>query len=227
MADWKERESDRYSHDKWYQNIWFHHKWKILITTLVIAIIGILFFSSNMTDPVDMYVLFITETPEIYKEKVTALSTVLAEYANDKNGDGEVSVFVENLYVGDEFDSANVYQNKEKIMTTLRSGDCMFLIADEVGAQYLIEAEACADITSKIPQDPDGTVEFEGKAWAWLGSDFKESNDMLKKAFGDTQLFFTLRVFEGTIAELTERSSKNFENAEDLLVSIITNTKAE
>lgn len=227
MADWKERETDRYSHDKWYQNIWFHHKWTIILSVLIVSFIAVLFFSSSMKDPVDMYVLFITETPEIYQEKVTALSTVLSKYANDKNGDGEVSVFVENLYVGDEFDSANVYMNKEKIMTTLRSGDCMFIISDEVGAQYLIEADACADITSKLSEEADGSINFDGKAWNWSESDFKESNEMLKKAFSDTPLYFSIRIFEGTIAEVTDHARKNYENAVDLLDAIATNTKAE
>ena len=227
MAEWKERESDRYSHDKWYENIWYHHKFHIIIGAILIVVIAILFYSSNMNDPTDMYILYITETPEVYTEKTDALTNALTQYAEDKNGDGKVVLMIENLYVGEEFDSANVYTNKEKIMTALRSGDCMFIISDDAGAQYLAESEACADLTSKIPEEHGGTLEFNNTAWNWNGSEFKESNTQLKNIFGNLELYFSTRIYEGTIAELTENSRENHELAENLLNAIVTNTKPE
>lgn len=227
MANWKEREYDKYSHDKWYQNTWFHYKTPIVAGIVIIAILSVLFFSSNMTDPTDIYILYITESPEIYKEKTDSLSEILTQYTKDANNDGKKIVYIENIYVGDEFDAANVYTNKEKIMTALRSGDCMFIISDEVGALYLEEAEACADLTDKLPENYDGTLEFEGRAWNWNDSSFKQSNEILTKTFGTSPLYFSLRVYEGTVAELTDHSKNNYEVAKSLFDSLVTNTKPE
>lgn len=227
MAEWKEREADRYSHDKWYENIWYHHKFHIIVGVLLIAFIAILFYSSNMNDPTDMYILYITETPEVYTEKTDALTSVLTEYAEDKNGDGKVVLYIENIYIGEEFDSANVYTNKEKIMTALRSGDCMFIIAEAYGAEYIKDSESCAEIASNFPENVTGSFEYDGTMWNWNGSDFKESNTQLKTIFGDLDLYFGTRVYEGTIAELTENSKENHEAAEKLLNAIVTNTKPE
>ena len=94
MAEWKEREIDRYKHDKWYQNIWFHHKGPIIAIVLAVVILGVLLYSSHMTDPTDIYILHITESPEVYKEKTISLNETITKYAEDKNGDGKITVYI-------------------------------------------------------------------------------------------------------------------------------------
>ena len=226
MAQWKEREADRYSHDKWYQNIWYHHKFHIILGVMMVAFGAILFFSTNMKDTTDMYILYITDSPEVYTEKTETLKSILSQYAEDKNGDGEVSLFIENLYIGEEFDSANVYKNKEKIMTALRSGNSMFVIADKVGAQYLKEADVCEDLTKIIPFN-ENYSETDGNMWNWTDSDFRIKNNEFYGIFDNISLYFGIRKFEGTILELTDTAKKNYETAENLLIAIISNTKPE
>lgn len=227
MAQWKEREADRYSHDKWYENIWFHYKTHILMGLLLVAVVLVLIFSSGSNDKTDMYILYITETPIVYEEKSTLLKQTLCEYAQDVNGDGELNITLENLYIGEEFDSVNVYKNKEKIMTALRTGSCMFIVADEVGAMYLTEGESCADIRDKVPAEEADHLAFDGRLWDWTGTEFKESNEMFGMIFEDSPLYFGIRIYENTIAELTEDSKMNFAAAESLLKAIVTNTKPE
>ena len=227
MANWTEREADKYSHDKWYENFWYHHKAHVLIGIAVIAVIVTMFMSYNWQDPTDMYILFITESPEVYKEKAMALTNILSEYAGDKNGDGEVNIFIDNVYIGSEFDATNVFKNKEKIMTKLRSGDCMFVIAEDYGAEYLLEGGSCADITGLFPDVAEGSIEYDGTMWNWDNSAFRNSNSDFYLAFGEMSLYFGLRVYEGTIAELTDNSKENYQLAEDLLKAIVTNTKPE
>lgn len=227
MAQWKEKEADRYSHDKWYENIWFHHKFHILIGALLVIFIAVLFFSTNMNDTTDMYILFVTDSPEIYTEKTETLKSILTQYASDKNGDGEVLLYIENLYIGEEFDSANVYKNKEKIMTALRSGNSMFVIADNIGAQYLIAADVCADLTEIITENGAENLDLDGKMWNWTDSEFKSENNEFYEMFDDIPLYFGIRVFEGTISELTENATQNYEMAKDLLFAIASNSKPE
>ena len=116
MDKWKEREADRYSHDKWYENIWYHHKFHIIIGVVVVLFLAVMIYSSNMKDPSDMYIFFLTESPEVYTEKEDTLTEILTEYAKDKNGDGEINIQIHNIYIGEEFDAANVFKNKEFLM---------------------------------------------------------------------------------------------------------------
>lgn len=222
-----EREADRYSHDKWYENFWYHYKFHTIVGAVLILFIAIMFFSSNMRDPVDMYILFITESPEVYTEKEDALTKVLTEYAADKNGDGEVNLYIQNIYIGEEFDSTNVYQNKSFIMTSLRSGDCMFVISEDYGAQYLFDGEACSNLTSVFPEYADENLAYEGTMWNWSDSDFWKEHSEFYKAFGEMPIYFGLRTFEGTIAETTDHAKENYKAAKDLLNAIISNTKPE
>ncbi len=227
MAQWKEREADRYPHDKWYENIWYHHKFHIIFGVMLIVFIAVLFFSTRMNDPTDMYILYITDSPEVYTEKTDTLKEVLTKYAEDKNGDGEVTLFIENLYIGEEFDTANTFKNKEKIMTALRSGNSMFVIADGVGAQYLEAADVCADLTEVLPETYTENLDMNGKMWNWADTDFRMKNNVFYEMFDDTTLYFGIRQFEGTVAELTDSAKNNYEMAEKLLTAIATNTKSE
>ena len=228
MEKWKERESDRYSHDKWYENIWYHHKFHIILGAILLAFIIVIFYSTRMNDPTDMYIFLVTDSPDVYTERTTTLTKALTPYAEDKNGDGKVVLFIENLYIGEEFDAANTYKNKEKIMTALRSGNSMFIIADSSGAEYLTSADVCADLTKILPEKYAQDIVMDGQLWDWAYSDFKvKNNNVLYDIFGDMHLYFGIRQFEGTIAELTASASKNYEMAKNLLIALASNTKAE
>lgn len=91
-----------------------------------------------------MCVLYVTEKPANYKLIVgeteddvtvegdkTAVSkweTHLAGLSEDLDKNGKTVVEVENLYVGDEKDkSDSVRDNKEKIITLVRTAESMFL----------------------------------------------------------------------------------------------------
>ncbi len=227
MAKWKEREQDRYSHDKWYENIWYHHKFHIIVGAVLLLFLAVTIYSSNMTDPADLYIFFLTESPEVYTEKEDTLTEILTEYAGDKNGDGIVNLYIHNIYIGEEFDDTNVYKNKEFLMTSLRSGDCMLVISEDYGAQYLLDGEVCSDLAQVFPEMTEENFAYEGKMWDWTNSDFWNENNKLYKAFGEIPLYFGLRAFEGTIAETTDHAKKNYNAAKDLLEAIITNTKPE
>ena len=60
----------------------------------MVIFIAVLFFSTNMNDTTDMYILFVTDSPEIYTEKTETLKSILTQYASDKNGDGEVLLYI-------------------------------------------------------------------------------------------------------------------------------------
>lgn len=228
MAKWKEREADKYTHDKWYRNTWFHYGTVIIVAAVVIVIAVILVFSNSMNDETDMYIFYITSSPNVYTEKVSAIQDTLTKYAPDKNGDGKTVIYVENLYVGDEYDSSAVYKNKEKIMTALRAGSCMFVVADEVGIQYLTGGDSLAELSSSVlTGNYSGQLEYDGCAWEWTGSAFRNGNAAFGCFDSDEKLYFGVRVYENTLATYTESTRKNYAAAETLLKNIASNTLPE
>jgi len=213
----EERESDRYIKEKWYKNIWYHYKIPIIIVLFLSVTISMFIYSSTTKEQNDLYIIYVTENPEVYTEKIDALCSTVAKYAEDTNGDGKVIVFFDNIYIGADNQDDVIYKNKEKIMTVLRSGNCMFLACDEYGLNYLTEADAFYDLSEMT----DNTTE-DGKAYIVNGTSFMDKDTMVK---WNSDLYFGLRIYEGTIAELLPNSQQNFEKSKAVLERIINDTE--
>ena len=123
-----QREADKYVKDKWYKNIWYHYKIPICLIGFFAFALFFFAYSSVTKEKIDLYVMYITEDPEVYTEKVNALESTLSLYTDDKTGDGEIVVFVDNIFIGDDHEDDVVYQNKERIMTAHRAGSCMLIL---------------------------------------------------------------------------------------------------
>lgn len=209
----QEREADRYIKDKWYKNIWYHYKIPICLTLFFAVTLFFFIYSSVTKDETDLYVMYITEDPEVYTEKISALQNTLALYTEDVTGDGEVVVFVDNIYVGSVHEDDVIYENKEKIMTTLRAGTCMLVLCDDVGLDYLIEAEALCDLAVELPD-----MGVDGYFYDLGNSEFAEKETMPE---WNNELYIALRVYKGTIAEIIPSSQTNFEYARNTFENIL------
>ena len=212
-----ERESDRYVKDKWYKNIWYHHKLPIIIALFLVLTISLLIYTSLTKSNIDIHVLYITADPEVYSEKVFDLQNTLMLYAEDWSEDGKINVFVENIFVGSYHETDITYENKERIMTLLRSGSCFLILTDDVGLQYMESSDALCDLSEEIPD-------------AQLSGDFVNLNDypFLQNPTitdWDRSLYMSLRRYKGTIAELSAQTQINFEKARTIFVNIINDTK--
>jgi hypothetical protein len=204
MAEF-EREADRYIKDKWYKNIWYHYK--IPICLVLFAAVTIFFFaySAVTKETIDLYVMYITEDPEVYTEKINALEQTLALYTEDRTGDDEIVVFVDNVFVGSAHEDDVVYQNKERIMTALRAGTCMLILCDDDGLKYMTEAEALCDLSVELPE-----MGLEGFYYTLTDTPFMQKNSMPE---WNNELYVSLRVYKGTVAELIPSSQTNFDHA--------------
>ncbi|MDF2685063.1 MAG: putative rane protein [Clostridia bacterium] len=200
---------------KW-SNFWYYHKYHVIIIAFGVFVFFFLLFSFLFKEKVDLRIFYITEDPVVFTEKVVNVTNAIKKYTPDLDGDGEVVVRVENIFIGEKHDSSAVYENKKKLMTIMRAGDCMFLIADKIGMEYLLEGESLADI-SDIATD----MYFGGMGWRVNDSEF-----MLQELNGfEDELYMGLRVYEGTFAQLWPESKENFKFSKEVLTNIIKNEK--
>lgn len=208
-----ERESDRYIKDKWYKNIWYHYKIPICLVLFFAVTLFFFVYSSVTKEKIDLYVMYITEDPEVYTEKINALEKTLALYTEDRTDDGEVIVFVDNVFVGSAHEDDVVYQNKERIMTALRAGTCMLILCDDEGLKYMTEAEAFCDLSSELPD-----MDISGMYYVLNDTPFMQKESMPE---WNNELYASLRVYKGTVAELIPSSQTNFEHAKNTLKNVI------
>lgn len=149
----------------------------------------------------------------IYKEDVDYICKFLESSGEDLNGDGKVTVNINCINIeGDRTTVNEIQSHKEQILTALRTGDCMLLISDITGTEFLTEAEALEDISELSDK-----TEFNGTVLP-LNGYFKEK---IGKAKDDIPIYISLRVFTGTMAQMSEEKKNDFENARNLIENII------
>ena len=211
----QEREADKYVKDKWYQNIWYHHKAKIIIVLFLAVAIFAFVYSSLTKSDIDLYVIYITADPEVFGERISSLETTVGIFTQDITNDGRINVFVDNVYIGANHEADQVYKNKERIMTNLRAGTCFLILSDETGLEYLISSDTLCSLEEEFP-DSELT-------WNYL--DLHETHFFERPLMEDFEgnLFMSLRQFKGTIAELNSNSLKTFEQSKDVFMNIFTN----
>ncbi|MBQ4628738.1 MAG: hypothetical protein IJB44_06640 [Clostridia bacterium] len=212
MAEYQ-READKYVKDKWYKNIWYHYKIPICLIGFFAFALFFFVYSSVTKEKIDLYVMYITEDPEVYTEKVNALESTLSLYTEDKTGDGEIVVFVDNIFIGDDHEDDVVYQNKERIMTALRAGSCMLILCDGVGLEYMTEAEALCDLSEEFPD-----IDLDGNYYTLNETSFMQKDTMVD---WNNDLYISLRLYKGTVAELIPSSQVNFEHAKTTVSNVI------
>lgn len=230
MNAYSEREADRYvdpneTKSEKFRRLWDYYRLPVLFILAIALILGYLFFTLITKEKNDMYVLYVTESPANYKlvddgsgnvvvegdkTAVSKWESLFADYASDADGNGKTVVAVENLYVGAENDLSDaVRDNKEKIITLVRTAESMLFLCDERGITYLSSIGALEDLSGMV----DHTV-FDGKAVAVSDQTAKDL------ALGDTKLYFALRSFSGTAAEQSEEKQVAFSHAKQVLFAL-------
>ncbi len=95
----------------WWENFWYHHKWKVVFGGAFLAIAAFLVVHTlQRTEPDYMICLVANEGVHPYAD--ARLEEILEQYGEDLNGDGEVLVEIQCLNVGMGTDGAT---NPERV----------------------------------------------------------------------------------------------------------------
>jgi hypothetical protein len=211
----QEREADKYVKDKWYQNIWYHYKVHICVVIFIAITAFAFIYSTTTKSNIDLYVIYITADPEVYGERISYLENTIGMFVEDVTNDGRVNVFVENIYIGPNHETDQVYKNKERIMTNLRAGTCFLILSDETGLEYLISSDTVCNLKDEFPEN-----EIVGYYVDLRNTHFFERTLMED---WEGNIFMSLRHFRGTIAEMNSNSVKTFEHSKNVFLNIFNN----
>lgn len=156
-----------------------------------------------------------SEEPQIYlyQKDIDYIQKYLESVGDDLNGDGEVEVSINCINIEGNRDTVSEIQtHKEQILTALRTGECMILLGDSVGMDFLYEADALEDLSSF-----SDTSDYDGRA-VFLNPYFSEKigNDE-----NDIPIYIGLRYFTGTLAQTFDDKVEDFENAKNLVLNIL------
>lgn len=199
---------------KW-ENFWYHHKWTFWGCVFGLVALAIVITQMVTSVSPDHRVLLITENS--YMSGTTKqLENLLAQYATDLNGDGEVVVSVQNCLYGEKARRTN-NSGPQMVQAHLLAGDVMFFIWDEDSYQLFMEGvgpqlEEGVEFLSDIPCQGRGIIE-EGKLYTWE-FDYRrlDFEGVLPK-----KLYFGIRAPQGTAADSKELHDQSLKLLEDFI----------
>ena len=213
-------------------NFWYYHKYHVIIAVVAVAVLIYLSTSLVMKEKYDYEIICVLQNPVItrengdylsdgsdektyiYEEDSDYLKRYLESVGDDLNGDGKVTVSISYINIeGNRETATEIQKHKEQILTALRTGECMILLGDKTGFDFLSEADALEDLSSltRVP------LAYDGKALLL--------NDRLGEKIGrgdeDIPIYIGLRVFNGTLAQMSDQKKEDFANAEKLIENIL------
>lgn len=199
------------------ENIWYHYKSYIIAGFFLLGTLVVCLHSCVTKPKFDIHVYYVTGTSPVYNEQLAWIETALSSHCKDVNGDGEVTVAVTSLKVGKNVDPSE----RAKYLNAVQAGEVMLLFGDEAGINYLYQNGYLQPLT-EFSDDLDG----EGYAWKVTGSPFAEETEGFD-VFGETNVYFSLRIFEDTWSSKRTNSKVNYETACDTIRSILAASNGE
>ena len=107
----------------WWENVWYHYKWHILIGGFVALLVVLGVVTLVTKDDPDYTVVLLTADP-LTTDMVENLQNQLAAAGEDLDGDGKVEVLIENLAMELDYSNQKI-ANDNTLMAHFAAGDVL------------------------------------------------------------------------------------------------------
>lgn len=206
------------------KNWWYYHKIHLLVGVLAVALVGS-FLYSMFTKVSPDYTIALLTSYTMPETGLNQLEDYIAAYADDRNGDGQVSINVTN-YVYDTSADADYAQREAAIvrfMADASSNEVMIYLHDG-GAFSALEGtfEGFFQYTDGTPMEDDAT-DFENAMTSWQDmaafANFQPASEEGELYTGEvlTELYSRLRVScraaEGSSIESSEKDMEYYQSS--------------
>lgn len=198
------------------ENIWYHYKSHILVGIFLLGTLIVCLHSCVTKPEFDIQVYYVTGSSSLYNEQLAWIESAVAAHCQDVNGDGEITVAVTGLRVGENTDPTE----RAQYMNAIQAGEVMLLFGDEGGINYLYQNGYLQLLT-----DYSDHLDGEGYAWKVTGSSFASETEGFD-VFSEN-LYVSLRIFDDTWSSVRSNVKVNYETACDTLRSMIATPVSE
>ena len=151
---------------KWFENYWYHNKWKTLIA-LFFIVTAIICAVQLLTRPkYDVYVVYVGNAGYVTGDDYQDILTSLTQFASDVDGNGEVSVnFSRETFISDVDDpfSSSLNSNIGKFMQSALISNYYVFIIDPVLYEEYKDSGLFVDLSDHVGDIPDEMI-YDSKA---------------------------------------------------------------
>ncbi len=162
----------------WLENFWYHHKVGVLISGFSLIALVILVAQAVTRERPDYTAVMVTETA-LLPDEVTYLEQVLVQYGEDVNGDGEVVVQINNLFLGGK-QYANQDTNAQALQMQLISGDTLLYLYEPAYEERLtaVGRDNAHCFLTELSLTAEG-IRDNKLSWNWAGHTVREQDAIL------------------------------------------------
>lgn len=162
----------------WLENFWYHHKVGILVGGFTLIALVILVVHTVTRERPDYTAVLVTENA-LLPDEVTYLEQVLVQYGEDVNGDGEIVVQINNLFLGGK-QYANQDVNAQSLQMQLITGDTLLYIYEPTYEERLtaVGRDNAHCFLTELSFSAEG-VRDNNLSWNWVGHPAREQDAIL------------------------------------------------
>ncbi len=197
------------------QNFWYYSRFTIIGLLVVAVIIGIGISSCVGKTDYDLTVVLYTKT-FVSDTMSTNIATIMKEYCEDFNGDGEVNVLVVNCSIPNKL-TAEGSESTTRLLGQFQN---------EEAVCYIVDTDAYNDLKENFGQDflYDGMQlsDLDGTAFKLNGTVFDAAFDAVSEGYTDNFDYYLLRrnISETSTANKKD-VAKHVKNAEKVIRAVV------
>lgn len=194
----------------YFSNLWFYHKWHILVGALILLMVGIATYQCATKETPDVNILYIGDMDPGNRDEI---NEQISAYYNDIDGDGKKMLSLAFMGITDE-------QTLSRLQTEVVAGDHVIYIIDPDYYQKLLRYDVLAPLQEILGKTPEGALDK-------YGVPIKHLDMSTLKGFDRMPLNSVLCI-RGTNGDKVnyQASSENYKNNVKLFTSLV-NYKAE
>ena len=202
-----ERHPKLYKAYKWIENQWYHNKPGILCTAFFGFVI--IFGLSQCISKIEPdYKILLCANKYLSSDVRSAVEIYFEQYAEDINGDGEITVHIMDCTKGSDNDQYAA--NMTTLLSELQMGDSILIIADEYYYNYLTQ-------NGNIFDTDECFDEKNSMALKLHGTEFDKFIDLTLDGFVTEDMMLYKRLTDGTDSGNSKKAIAAKENSENLL----------
>ena len=134
-------------------NFFYHNKWWLGITIVLVLLFGYLAYDQLTKVKPDFVLMVLTDNEELQK-KSAELQTYLEQFVDDENGDGKVTVSIYCIPVSDDIDDMDYYTaNATKLSTQMQMPEGVMLLTDAKANDYISAEDTLVNLEQLYPED--------------------------------------------------------------------------
>ncbi len=134
-------------------NFFYHSKWWLPITAIIVAIFAFLVYDYFSREKADLIVMLLTDDDQM-QTHTEELELYIEQFVDDENGDGKIHVDIYPIPVNDDIGAMDYYTgNMTKLSTEMQLADSILILTDAKANEIILADQTLENLEDIYPDE--------------------------------------------------------------------------